>query len=387
MRILVMADMPPDPDSGAAGSEYQLIAALRALGHHVDVLWTDDIGPRRIAHGNLHYLLELPRSYRAALRRVMKSASYDVVHVNQPHGWMAAEWLRRHHPGVPFVHRSHGLELRVERDLAPWRTRYESDKRPWYRRAAGGFISALLARHSHRIVRSAGGHIVFVSEDRDFLVSELGVASERIAVIAAAAPAPMIETPAPPMMAERLRTILYVSQFAFFKAPNIVAKAMSELAGRHGDLRFVWLCDAQHHHAVRALFAPEVLRRLELLPWTSQEELRAVYDRAGIFLFPSFFEGFGKVFLEAMARGDAVVATNIAGARDVIEDGRDGILVPVGDVTALVSAVESLLADPARAATISESAAAKARTYTWRRAASEAAAFYERLRGLGPVRR
>ena len=56
-----------------------------------------------------------------------------------------------------------------------------------------------------------------------------------------------------------------------------------------------------------------------------------VYDEHGVFLFPSFFEGFGKAFLEAMSRGLVVVASNNGGMRDVIKDGQSGFLVKTGD--------------------------------------------------------
>jgi glycosyltransferase involved in cell wall biosynthesis len=245
-------------------------------------------------------------------------------------------------------------------------------------------MARLLRRHTARVAAAAWGHIVYVTEDRDFLASELGVAPQRIAVVPAAAPEAMTATPAPPMTPQRLRTIAYVSQFAFFKAPMIVAEAMSALAQRHEDLRLVWLCDRSHHDAVRALFAPSVVDRVELLSWVPQDELRAVYDRAGVFLFPSFYEGFGKVFIEAMARGAAVVATDIAGARDVIVNGRDGILVPPGDAAAVFDAAEELLRNPESAVAMSAAAARRAREYTWTRAARETAAFYERLIKMGP---
>src|SRR5262249_43903224 len=90
MRILLMADVPRDPNSGAAGTEVQTAEALRALGHEVDEVWAPQLG-RRIAHGNLHYLFELPRTYRREMKRALTAKRYDVIHVNQPHGYLAAK--------------------------------------------------------------------------------------------------------------------------------------------------------------------------------------------------------------------------------------------------------------------------------------------------------
>lgn len=166
----------------------------------------------------------------------------------------------------------------------------------------------------------------------------------------------------------------------------IAGAVMNALGRAHDDLRFVWVCDRRHHEAVRALLSDAVRPRLELRDWMAPEALTEIYDRTGLFLFPSFYEGFGKVFLEAMSRGAIVVAANIAGARDVIGRDGGGLLVPVGDVDAMVSAAEGILTDAAKASELSRTAAAKARSYTWARTAQDTAAFYERLRAAGLAR-
>src|SRR5260370_2769308 len=60
-------------------------------------------------------------------------------------------------------------------------------------------------------------------------------------------------------------------------------------------------------------------------------------------------EGFGLVFLEAMAHGKPVIGGAHGGTPDVVEDGVTGLLVPHGDAALLSSALESLLTDPSRA--------------------------------------
>jgi glycosyltransferase involved in cell wall biosynthesis len=363
MRILFMADVEKDPHAGAAGTEIRTIDHLRRLGHEVTEIWANDLG-RRIGHGNLHYLLELPFAYRRALRRAWSRGPYDVVHVNQPHGWRAAKWLRGR---APFVHRSHGFEPYAEEVLARWRA---SDERSMPRRTFSAAIARLLARHGRLIAKYADGHIVSSSLDANVLIERFHVPPERVAVIPQAAPDAFLETPAPPMTSERLRRVLYVGQFAFFKAPTIVAEAMRKLAG---ESELTWVCAPQHHEQVRAL-VPSV----RVQSWMPEDALRQVYDTHGIFLFPSYYEGFGKVFLEAMSRGMCVVASDVGGAHDVIAHGRDGMLVPPGDSDAIASAVRSL--DLERASAMSDAAAQTARAYSWARVANETAAFYERLR-------
>jgi len=205
----------------------------------------------------------------------------------------------------------------------------------------------------------------------------MGVPSEKIATIPQAAPDSFLETNAPPMTAQRLRRVLNVGQVAFVKGPMIAASAMNELAAAQSDLRFTWVCDRASEASIRALLSAEANALLEVVPWTTQEALRDLYDAHGIFLFPSFFEGFGKAFLEAMSRGLCVVASDAGGMHDVITSGNDGILVPPGDANAVANSVLAIVRDRERAGAMSAAAAVTARRYTWDRVARELTAFYE----------
>ncbi len=62
-------------------------------------------------------------------------------------------------------------------------------------------------------------------------------------------------------------------------------------------------------------------------------------------VLPSAAEGFGLVLIEAMAAGVPVVATNVAGIRDVVRDEQTGLLVPAADVASLSAAIDRLLTD------------------------------------------
>lgn len=75
----------------------------------------------------------------------------------------------------------------------------------------------------------------------------------------------------------------------------------------------------------------------------SDGELGASYARADIFSLPSTGEGFGFVFLEAMAFGKPVIAASAGGATDIVKNNVNGLLVPPGDLPALKDSLSRLL--------------------------------------------
>ena len=79
--------------------------------------------------------------------------------------------------------------------------------------------------------------------------------------------------------------------------------------------------------------------------FVAHHELLQLYERAAVVAVPSYREGFGVVCAEAMAHARPVVASSVGGLLDLVVDGETGILVPPGDVAALRSALERLLAD------------------------------------------
>ena len=88
-------------------------------------------------------------------------------------------------------------------------------------------------------------------------------------------------------------------------------------------------------------------------------------------------ESFGMVLTEAFASGTPVVASDIAGYRDVVRDGRDGVLVPAGDAVALGETLLELASDPARRSEMAEAARERAERFAWPNVAREVESVYE----------
>ena len=94
-------------------------------------------------------------------------------------------------------------------------------------------------------------------------------------------------------------------------------------------------------------------------------------------------ESFGMVLTEAFAAGTPVVASDIAGYRDVVRDGADGLLVPRGDATALAAALRDLALRPERHIAMGREAALSAQAFAWPAVAADVLDTYERAIAVG----
>jgi phosphatidylinositol alpha-mannosyltransferase len=107
---------------------------------------------------------------------------------------------------------------------------------------------------------------------------------------------------------------------------------------------------------------------------TKQRELLA----ADVLAAPSLGgESFGMVLTEAFASGTAVVASDIAGYRDVVSDGVDGMLVPAADPQALAETLRDLYYEPRRRRELARAAAVKAQRFAWENVALEVMESYQ----------
>src|SRR5260370_31798648 len=107
-----------------------------------------------------------------------------------------------------------------------------------------------------------------------------------------------------------------------------------------GDDR-AWLEDLAEQNGVN--------RHVHFLAGLSYSELAGCYAACEIFALPSGGEGFGLVYLEAMACGKPVIGGLHGGAPEVLQDRVTAYLVTHGDAVQLATSIEALLADPALA--------------------------------------
>ena len=107
--------------------------------------------------------------------------------------------------------------------------------------------------------------------------------------------------------------------------------------------------DGRRRAEYEALVAERALEGVRFLGFTAQPDLPELYAAADVFVLPSLVEPWGVVVNEAMASGLPVVVSDQVGASaDLVEEGRNGHVVPAGDAGALARALSDVLGDEAR---------------------------------------
>jgi phosphatidyl-myo-inositol alpha-mannosyltransferase len=105
---------------------------------------------------------------------------------------------------------------------------------------------------------------------------------------------------------------------------------------------------------------------------------REELERADVLCAPSLRgESFGMVLTEAFAAGTPVIASDIAGYRDVVRNDVDGILVPAGDAQALAEALRDLWEEPERRSALARAAARDVQRFAWPQVAGEVMEAYQ----------
>lgn len=234
-----------------------------------------------------------------------------------------------------------------------------------FERGAARLRLAIEARLERRNVRRADVVLATSRYSKDRIVEDYGVAAGRIRIV----PEPIdlarwdtalaATSVGPPRDPDR-GAILCVAHLYPRKDVATLLDAMTRLPG--AILRVAG--DGPEGPRLRARAAELGLHgRVELLGHVPFERLAAEFRRADVFCLPSRQEGFGIVFLEAMAAGLPIVAARAAAVPETVADGECGILVPPGDAPALAAALGTLLADAGLRTRMGEAGRKRVRGY------------------------
>ena len=173
--------------------------------------------------------------------------------------------------------------------------------------------------------------------------------------------------------------ILFVGRAEERKGLPVLLRAFEALRGAEVKARLI-VAGPEPGEVEPLLLEPE---GVELAGRVDDAEKWRLLGQADLLCAPSLGgESFGMVLTEAFASGTPVVASDIAGYRDVVREGRDGLLVPVGDPVELGEALRALAFDPARRQAMAASARERAERFAWPHVAAEVTDVYEEALAL-----
>ena len=363
MRVLFVTHNVPRFNADAAGSfVLRLAVALQAAGARVEILAPGAPGMptrdvldgviihrvryaadarmtlaytgtmveqvRRSWHARLA-LLGLLRALRRSARAAVADAArhgdaFSVVHT---HWWFPAGlalwrlWPRptatRHSPARVLT--MHGSDVRLARTLAP----------------ARALLRAVLGEYRVRTVVST------------WLAATIRAMDTTLAVRVAPMPVDTKQFTLP--LTDARDGILFVGRLNAQKGLADLLRSLTYPALKSASLHVVG--DGADRASLEAqATAAGVSSRVRWHGTLSSTELVPLYQRAAVVAMPSREEGLGLVAVEAQLCGAPVVAYESGGLTDVVRADAGGVLVPVGDIAALASAIASLVDQPTEAA-------------------------------------
>ena len=372
MRVALVSPYSYTYPGGVGRHVEALAQELTALGHEVRLLAPYDPDDRlaRVSHrgarpqrrplpdhvvpmgrtlglrmnGAVSNLATFPKSV-GLLSRELRHGGYDLVHVHEPNApymsWYATEAAR-----VPVVGTFHAYSTKgmVNRFVASF-----IGARRLYSKLSARIAVSEAARWTAE--RYYGGRYRVVPNGVDLSAAR----------------------PDPSRPHEEVR-IVFVGRAEERKGLPVLLRAFEALRGVGVPARLT-VAGPTRAEVEPLLLDPE---GIVIAGQVDEAEKWRLLGEADLLCAPSLGgESFGMVLTEAFASGTPVVASDIAGYRDVVRDGRDGVLVPVGDAVALGETLLELAFDPARRSEMSKVALERAERFAWPHVALEVESVYE----------
>jgi glycosyltransferase involved in cell wall biosynthesis len=320
---------------------------------------------------------------RHARKAFLRGEPYEVINIHEPAG-AAVVFGQARLGGPAIVAMSHGLEQRY------WEMRLRKDPPgpeppTWKTRV----LFPATSLWQSRVTLRRADHVLCMSEeDRTFLETRLQLDPARITRVFPGA-GPEFLSVAPRRSYDRpSNKVLFSGSWIDRKGARQIVEAFTVLSGKYpsmqlGILGAGVLASRVRADASRVLadFPASLHSRIVVFPpLHSHADYAEVHLDYDIFLQPSFYEGMPATLIQAMGTGMPVIATATCGMKDVVEDGRNGLLIPPGDSGQIVRAIELLMADSGLRRQLGQQALCDAsKKFTWRAVAELVNAAYSRL--------
>jgi glycosyltransferase involved in cell wall biosynthesis len=311
--------------SGGYLYDRMVVEHLRRLGDQVEVISL----PWRC------YIRHLGDNLSLGLLRRLSCEGFDLLlqdELTHPSLFWMNQRLRRQ-ARLPIVSVVHNLRCR---ELRPaWQNRLYRWIEWHYLKTQDGFVcnSRTTGAEIEALVRE-GGPKLLAYPGRDHLGVGLG-RDEKIS--SACRPGPL--------------RIIFVGNLIPHKGLHVLVSALKKL--RRACFRLTVIGSMERDPGYvrrirRQIHRTGLSEQVSLLGLLTSADVARHLAESHVLAVPSFYEGFGIVYMEAMAFGLPAIASSAGAAPEIIQDGREGFLVPPGDPAALARCLEELVEDRER---------------------------------------
>jgi phosphatidylinositol alpha-mannosyltransferase len=372
MRIALVSPYDYSVPGGVNNHISHLADEFVRLGHeaHILVPSSEQVVDERIIYapsaivpvsfaGSIARISLSPRTYRRT-KRILQEGRYDVLHLHEPLMPMLPLAVLRHHDLVP-----HAIcvgTFHSYREVS--RTYYYGAPifRRFFKQLDGHIAVSETARQYHAHYLPANYAVIPNGVD----VEHFGRSDVH----------PIEE------FADGRPNILFVGRLEKRKGLTHLIDAFARVQQELADARLIVVGAYDELEKIRfALQARRLGLHVHFVGRVMYQDLPRYYRSADVFCAPSTgMESFGIVLLEAMAAGVPIVASDIDGYRDVMDDGLQGVLAKPEDPAELAAALVSLLRDPARRSAMGAQGREKAQRYSWRVVAARVLEYYAAVR-------
>ncbi|MCB0115263.1 MAG: glycosyltransferase family 4 protein [Caldilineaceae bacterium] len=361
MRILLISwEYPPFVVGGMGKHVAELLPALAVLAKtqddlYVDVLTTRSAGGAALEQVSEHvtiYRTDIPpidpsdlfnsviegnHTLEARARRLAEVYRYDVIHV---HDWLTARAgiTLKHEWKTPLLVTIHATERGRHQSHLPnvmsqqinqleWEVCYEA----WHIIVCSGYMSGELRGYFN------------IPLDKISVIPN-GIDPTPLQTCDSAEVKRLRERYAP--NGERL--LFFVGRITPEKGLQVLLRAMPFIMRQHADTRL--LVAGKNSEQMKPLVDELKLgRRVEILGFISDQQRNCLYAAVDVAIFPSLYEPFGIVALEAMAAGCNVIASDVGGLSEVVHHRINGLTVMANNPQSVAWAVDQLFRDPIQA--------------------------------------
>ncbi|MBS4022006.1 MAG: glycosyltransferase family 4 protein [Dethiobacter sp.] len=383
MRVLVLSwEFPPRIVGGLARHVHDLTVALADNGVEVAVITTSENGGREFEtmHGVDIYRVKpyylVPRDFisgilqlnTAMLEKVMellrRGETYDLIHA---HDWLVAFAARaiKHSERIPLVATIHATEYGRNRGLHNDEQRYISDVEWWLTYEAWNVIccSRYMRHELQRVFQLPTDKISMVPngvDPRQFRAgrNDPGMRARYVG--------------------PKEKIVFFVGRLVQEKGVHVLLDAVPRILASVPATKFIIAgkgpaLEHLRNHA-RHL---GIEQRVHFTGYIDDVTRNSLYNVSSVAVFPSLYEPFGIVALEAMAARVPVVVADTGGLSEIVDHGVDGLKCYAGNATSLADQVVALLSDTNFAGRLSANAYQKVNThFSWQEIARQTMNIY-----------